>query len=136
SRWSAGDAEQLAAIFAPAIYGLIPTPAMRCTVALLEFIYFAKLPVFGAVEREGLQQAKTRFFADLPAFARVRIGKDGEDKGFDNIPKIHSLHHYDVDIANVGPVTFVSTEYSESLHSIDLKDPFRGTNKNNADTQI
>ncbi|KAH8919931.1 hypothetical protein BT69DRAFT_1192661, partial [Atractiella rhizophila] len=136
SRWSAGDAEQLAAIFAPAIYGLIPTPAMRCTVALLEFIYFAKLPVFGAVEREGLQQVKSRFFADLPAFARVRIGKDGEDKGFDNIPKIHSLHHYDVDIANVGPVTFVSTEYSESLHSIDLKDPFRGTNKNNADTQI
>ncbi|KAH8928069.1 hypothetical protein BT69DRAFT_1213335 [Atractiella rhizophila] len=81
SRWSAGDAEQLAAIFAPAIYGLIPTPAMRCTVALLEFIYFAKLPVFGAIEREGLQQAKTRFFADLPALLVSVLVKTGKIKG-------------------------------------------------------
>ncbi|KAH8913575.1 hypothetical protein BT69DRAFT_1274972 [Atractiella rhizophila] len=136
SRWSAGDAQQLAAIFAPAIYGLVPTPALRCTVALLEFVYFANLPVFGNEERDSLQQAKTRFFADLAAFACVRVGKDGKEKGFDNIPKIHALHHYDDDIVNVGPVTFLSTEYSEALHSVDLKDPFRGTNKNNADSQI
>ncbi|KAH8922878.1 hypothetical protein BT69DRAFT_1319887 [Atractiella rhizophila] len=85
SRWSAGDAQQLAAIFAPAIYGLVPTPALRWTVALLEFVYFANLPVFGNEEH-------------------------GKEKGFDNIPKIQAFHHYDDDIVNVESVTFLSTE--------------------------
>ena len=46
-----------------------------------------------------------------------------------NIPKIHSLQHYEQKIRNFGTPDNFDTEYTEHQHIIDTKQPYRRTNK-------
>ena len=48
-----------------------------------------------------------------------------------DLPKLHSLHHYDEKIKMFGTPDNFDTDYTENRYIVDAKQPYRKTNKVN-----
>ena len=94
----------------------------RATRALLDFMYMARYPIHSAETLDALDDALATFHANREIFVTLGIRT-----GF-NIPKLHSLLHYDRCIKLFGTTDNYSTETSEHLHIDFTKDAYRASN--------
>ena len=89
----------------------------------LDFLYLARLPIQSSKTLNLLDYALQAFHDDMAIFINLGIRKDY------NIPKLHACRNYKSSIKLFGSTDNYDTQYTESLHKIFSKDPFRASNK-------
>ena len=93
--------------------------AMR---ALLDFLYLAQLPSHTTSTLRRLEESLGRFHDNKEVFIDLSIRQQF------NLPKLHSLQHYQSSIALFGTTDNYNTKQSERLHINFTKDAYRATN--------
>jgi len=95
---------------------------VRCTRALLDFMYLARYPIHTTETLDRLDSALRSFHDNKDIFTDFGI------RDHFNIPKVHSLCHYRDFIELFGAADNFNTEYSERLHIELAKDAYAATN--------
>ncbi|KAG1873270.1 hypothetical protein C8R48DRAFT_669873 [Suillus tomentosus] len=99
-----------------------PARLVRATRSLLDFLYFAQLPVHSDSSIDALEMALDEFHANKGIFEDL-----GVHNNF-NIPKLHFLQHYAELIKLFGTTDNFNTEATERLHIDFAKDAYAATN--------
>ena len=95
---------------------------LRAVRALMDFLFLAQLKSQTSETISKMQDHLTQFHDNKAIFVDIGVRKQF------NLPKLHSLSHYDSSIRLFGTTDNYNTEQSERLH-IDLaKDAYRATN--------
>jgi hypothetical protein len=102
--------------------GQVPSRAIRAVRALLDFLYLAQLPSHSTDTLCSLDDALALFHENKSVFADLGV------RDHFNIPKFHSLIHYQSSITLFGTTDGYNTEQSERLHIDFAKDAYRATN--------
>ncbi|KAI0688790.1 hypothetical protein BC835DRAFT_1283994 [Cytidiella melzeri] len=98
--------------------------------SLLDFLFLAQYPIHTATTLTALRMALESFHDNKDIFVDLGI-RDGF-----NLPKLHSLMHYEDAVKLFGTTDNYSTETTERLH-IDLaKDAYRATNRKDEYSQM
>lgn len=103
--------------------GQVPSHVIRAVRALLDFLYIAQLPSHTTDTLRSLDDALAMFHENKSVFADLGV------RNHFNIPKLHSLIHYQSSIALFGTIDNYNTEQSERLHIDFAKDAYRATNR-------
>ena len=102
--------------------GLDPSRLLRAVRALMDFIFLAQYKTHTSDTISKMQDHLTQFHDNKAIFVDLGVRKKF------NLPKLHSLSHYNSSIRLFGTADGYNTEQSERLH-IDLaKDAYRATN--------
>jgi hypothetical protein len=100
-----------------------PSRVIKAVRALLDFLYLAQLPSHTTDTLHRLNKSLELFHQNKTVFADLGVREQF------NLPKLHSLIHYQSSITLFGTTDNYNTEQSECLH-IDLaKDAYRATNR-------
>lgn len=103
--------------------GQVPSRVIKAVRAALDFLYLAQYPSHTSETLRHLDDALVRFHANKEVFIDL-----GTRNGF-NIPKFHSLIHYQSSITLFGTTDNYNTEQTERLHIDFAKDAYRATNR-------
>ena len=96
---------------------------LTCAVrALLDFIYLSQYSVHTTKSLNALDDALRRFHEDKDIF--IELGA----RQHLNLPKLHSLTHYQRSIVLFGAADNYNTEQSERLHIDFTKNTYKATN--------
>jgi hypothetical protein len=93
--------------------------------ALIDFAYYASLQSHTTQTLAGLRKALDDFHANKDAF--IELG--GREQVHFNIPKVHSLEHYEQLIHLFGSADGFNTESPERLHIDFAKNAYRASNR-------
>jgi hypothetical protein len=93
--------------------------------ALIDFAYYASLQSHTTQTLAGLRKALDDFHANKDAF--IELG--GREQVHFNIPKVHSLEHYEQLIYLFGSADGFNTESPERLHIDFAKNAYRASNR-------
>ncbi|KAG2741893.1 hypothetical protein P692DRAFT_20750106, partial [Suillus brevipes Sb2] len=99
-----------------------PARLVRATRSLLDFLYFAQLPVHSDSSIDALETALDEFHANKGIFEDLGVRNNF------NIPKLHFLQHYAELIKLFGTTDNFNTEATERLHIDFAKDAYAATN--------
>jgi len=103
---------------------------IRSACALLDFLYIAQFPSHTMDTLHRLDESLVLFHQNKSIFADLGVREHF------NIPKLHSLFHYQLSIALFGTTDNYNTEQSECLHIDFAKDAYRATNHKNEYSQM
>jgi len=95
---------------------------IRAVRALLDFLYIAQLPSHTTDTLRRLDDSLVLFHQNKSIFVELGVREHF------NIPKFHSLFHYQSSITLFGTTDNYNTEQSERLHIDFAKDAYRATN--------
>ena len=109
---------------------LDPSRMVRAIRAFLDFLFLARLPIQSSKTLDLLDHALQAFHDHMAIFVDLGIRKDF------NIPKLHACRHYKSSIKLFGSTDNYDTQYTECLHKIFSKDPYRKTNKKDELSQM
>lgn len=105
-----------------------PDPRLVVAVrALMDFVYLASLQSHTSHTLLALRQALDTFHLNKQVF--IELG--GRDSTHFNIPKLHSLDHYEELIRLFGSADGFNTESPERLHIDFAKNAYRASNRKN-----
>jgi hypothetical protein len=127
SQWTGTEHKEMERVFA----GLIAScPQSNIRVieavrAVTDFIYFASLQQHTSKSLLALRHALDEFHRVKDVFLEL----DGRHGGHFNIPKIHSMEHYEPLIRLFGSTDGYNTESPERLHIDYAKNAFRASNR-------
>ena len=93
--------------------------------ALIDFAYYASLQSHTTHTLAGLRRALDDFHANKDVF--IELG--GREQNHFNIPKVHSLDHYEELIRLFGSADGFNTESPERLHIDFAKNAYRASNR-------
>ena len=117
-------------IFIPSVRGLLPSEEItQCLTAFVEWYFYASSPI---------QTEKTLAEQDalLSRFDELKEPFVNISPSSLNFPKFHSLQHFSEATRRFGTPDNVDTEITEHQHRIDVKSPYRRTNKRNPLSQV
>ncbi|KAJ6464432.1 hypothetical protein C8R45DRAFT_840248 [Mycena sanguinolenta] len=124
SQWTGTEHKEMEKVF----LGLVAAGAHPQMVAavrgLIDFAYFASLESHTSITFAGMRNALDTFHANKQIFIELK----GRNNHF-NIPKIHSLDHYEPLLGLFGSADGFNTESPERLHIDYAKNAYRATNK-------
>ncbi|KAJ6611866.1 hypothetical protein B0H10DRAFT_2283854 [Mycena sp. CBHHK59/15] len=124
SQWTGAEHKEMEKVF----LGLIAAGAHPQMVAavrgLMDFAYFASLQSHTSITLAGLRDSLDTFHANKQIFIDLK----GRANHF-NIPKIHSLDHYELLIRLFGTADGFNTESPERLHIDYAKNAYRASNR-------
>jgi len=123
TQWTGREHKEMQCVFAGLIVGAVELKVLKCTVAVIDFIYLSQLHVHTTWTIASLQRALKEFHANKDVFIQASICEDF------NIPKIHSMVHYCESIRSHGCLDGYNTESPEQLHIDFTKDAYRASNK-------
>ena len=95
---------------------------MKAVRALLDFLYLAQFTSHTSETIRRLQDSLATFHNNKGIFVDLGV------RDHFNIPKLHSLSHYEASIRLFGTTDNYNTEQSERLHIDMAKDAYRATN--------
>ncbi|KAH9857661.1 hypothetical protein C2E23DRAFT_719558 [Lenzites betulinus] len=124
-QWTGDDSKALMKIYLPALHGHVPTDAIRSVRSFLEFCYIARRSEHFPATIEGMQDACSKFWQYREIFRSV----PGVLKKDFNLPRQHSMLHYERHIWNFGAPSGLCTSITESKHIKAVKEPWRRSNR-------
>ncbi|QRW23044.1 DNA-directed RNA polymerase subunit beta' [Rhizoctonia solani] len=110
-------------VFIGIMYGLVPNCVLKTVLAVIDFIYYAWLPIHTTTTLQLLDNALARFHQFKDVFVDLEIRKDF------NINKIHSMVHYLELIWQMGAADGYNTETPKQLHIKFAKRAYKATNR-------
>lgn len=126
SQWTGKEYKDMEKIFVAVVTGhpKVSGEMGKAASALINFIFLAQLPTHTDNTIRAMQR-------ELIAFHQVKnvFCKHGVCKGFNGIPKFHSLEHYTQLIRSKGSPDGYSTEHPERLHIDFAKKGYRASNR-------
>ncbi|CCO36287.1 hypothetical protein BN14_10419 [Rhizoctonia solani AG-1 IB] len=120
---TANKHRQMQKVFIGVMHGLVPDRALKAVIAVLDFIYYARLPVHTDTTLDLLDEALARFHSVKDVFIEYEIRTDF------NVNKIHSMIHYSESIRQLGAADGYNTETPERLHIEFAKHAYLATNR-------
>lgn len=122
SQWTGREHKEMQRTFVSLLAGAVPSEVLTVTRALIDFIYYAQLQSHTDETLAHLKRSLDTFHAHKDVFRQLGIRKHF------NIPKFHTLLHYEEAIRSRGSCDGFNTELPERLH-IDLaKNAYRASN--------
>ena len=110
--------------------GQSPSRILGATRALLDFLFLAQLPSHTTGTLLQLKESLSHFHDNKEVFIDLGIREQF------NLPKLHSLQHYQSSIELFGTTDNYNTEQSERLHIDFAKDAYRATNRKDEYSQM
>jgi hypothetical protein len=110
-------------VFIGVMAGLVPEDVLPAIIAVIDFIYYARLPSHTSSTLDLLDDALQRFHAHKDVFIKYQI------RTHFNINKIHSMTHYFHAIWELGAADGYNTETPERLHIEFAKRAYKATNR-------
>ncbi|CAE6475454.1 unnamed protein product [Rhizoctonia solani] len=120
---TANEHREMQKIFTAVMAGLVPEDVLPAILAVIDFIYFAQLPVHTTATLALLDDALDRFHENKDVFIKYDIRTDF------NINKIHAMSHYVEAILELGAADAYNTETPERLHIEFAKRAYKATNR-------
>jgi hypothetical protein len=118
-------------VYLPAIEGHVPTEAVRCLRAFLEFCYIARRNVHNKKSLTDLDDALQRFHHYRTIFEHTGVRPDGF-----SLPRQHAMTHYLTRIRAFGGPNGLCSSITESKHIKAVKEPWRRSNRFEALSQM
>ncbi|CAE6448234.1 unnamed protein product [Rhizoctonia solani] len=120
---TANKHRQMQKVFIGVMQGLVPDRVLKAVIAVIDFIYYARLPVHTDTTLQLLDDALARFHELKNVFVEFEIRTNF------NINKIHSMIHYSESIRQLGAADGYNTETPERLHIEFAKRAYKATNR-------
>ncbi|KAJ7195819.1 hypothetical protein GGX14DRAFT_376655 [Mycena pura] len=124
SQWTGTEHKEMEKVFLGLIAAGAPPQMVTAVRGVIDFAYFASLQSHTSITLRGMRDALDAFHANKQIF----IDLEGR-KGHFNIPKIHSLDHYETLIRLFGTADGFNTESPERLHIDYAKNAYRASNR-------
>src|SRR5215472_15703188 len=113
-------------IYLPAIAGHVPNEMVKTISAFLEFCYLVRRSVITEDVLVGIRDALHRFHQHRQIFLTTNVQKDF------NLPRQHSMTHYQKLIELFGAPNGLCSSITESKHIKAVKKPWRRSNRHKA----
>lgn len=120
---TANEHKEMQKVFIAVMAGLVPEDVLPAIVAIIDFVYYARLPAHTTGTLDRLDEALQRFHDHKDVFIKYKIRTDF------NINKIHSMCHYYEAIMELGAADGYNTETPERLHIEFAKRAYKATNR-------
>jgi hypothetical protein len=111
-------------VYLPAIEGYMPDKMMQVMCAFLEFCYIARCDIHNTHSLKALDDALQQFHCHCKIFRT----SSARTRGFDNLPRQHSLTHYTKLIQAFGAPNGLCSSITESKHIKAVKEPWQCSN--------
>ncbi|KAH9028893.1 hypothetical protein EDB85DRAFT_1969124 [Lactarius pseudohatsudake] len=129
-QWTGDDSKALMKVYLPAIEGHVPSEAVRCFRAFLEFCYIARSDTITERTILNLEDALRRFHDYRSVFQATGVRLDI------SLPRQHSMMHYSMLIRLFGAPNGLCSSITESKHIKAVKEPWRRSNRYHALLQM
>ncbi|KAF8800429.1 hypothetical protein BYT27DRAFT_7262837 [Phlegmacium glaucopus] len=129
-QWTGNNSKALMKVFLPAISGLVPDAMVRAVSAFMEFCYLVRWSQIDESILVQIDAAVQRYHEERQIFITLGIHNH-----FD-LPRQHSLLHYQSLIQMFGAPNGVCSSITESKHIKAVKQPWRRSSRNNAIGQM
>jgi hypothetical protein len=113
-----------AQVYLPVIEGYVPDEMVQAMCAFLEFCYIAQCDVHNTHSLKALDDALQQFHCHHEIFRT----SSAHTRGFDNLPRQHSLTHYTKLIWAFGAPNGLCSSITESKHIKAVKEPWQHLN--------
>ena len=123
SQWTGREHKEMQRVFVSLLVGAVQPAVLRTAVAVIDFIYYARLQVHTSKTLLALETALKSFHENKDIFVQ-----EGIREHF-NIPKLHQMLHYAEAIRSHGTADGYNSEASERLHIDYAKEGYRASNK-------
>ncbi|KAI0359458.1 hypothetical protein OH77DRAFT_1395599 [Trametes cingulata] len=123
-QWTGDDSKALMKVFLPAIHGYLPSEAVRCVAAFLEFTYFVRREAHTPSSIDSMNHALQRFHQYREVFRTPGVRAEGF-----SLPRQHSCLHYQDRIWAFGSPNGLCSSITESKHITAVKEPWRRSNR-------
>ncbi|EPQ52316.1 hypothetical protein GLOTRDRAFT_47557 [Gloeophyllum trabeum ATCC 11539] len=130
SQWTGTEHKEMEKVFVPMLSGAIQPRALQAARAVVDFIYFASFHQHTSESLGRMEQALADFHEYKDIF--ITLGR----RDHFNIPKLHSMLHYQAAIRLLGSCDGYNTESPERLHIDYAKDAYRASNKRDYTEQM
>ncbi|KAF8815301.1 hypothetical protein BYT27DRAFT_7226011 [Phlegmacium glaucopus] len=129
-QWTSNNSKALMKVFLPAISGLVPDAMIRAVSAFMEFCYLVQRSQIDESILVWINAAVQRYHEEHQIFITLGIHNH-----FD-LPRQHSLLHYQSPIQMFGAPNGVCSSITESKHIKAVKQPWRHSSWNNTIGQM
>jgi hypothetical protein len=130
SQISGKERKDMACILLGCLVGKVPSEAIVCYRALLDFIYISQYPTHDDDSLQYLEDALNLFHEHKHVLINLGVREHLD------IPKFHSMLHYVESIKNFGTTDNYNTEMFERFHIDMAKDGWRASNFKNEVPQM
>lgn len=130
SQTTGKEHKEMEKVFIGVMAGLVPPDVLPVICALIDFIYYAQLPVHTDTTISWLDEALKRFHDAKDVFIRYGV------RTHFNINKLHSMLHYSTSIRELGTLDGYNTESPERLHIEFAKRAYKATNRHDFFAQM
>ncbi|TEB37729.1 hypothetical protein FA13DRAFT_1614435, partial [Coprinellus micaceus] len=130
SQWTGSEHKEMQRVLIGLLAGSVQAEVMKAAVALLDFIYLARLKRHTSKTLDLLETALKTFHEHKDIFVRLDI------RSHFNFPKMHQLVHYADSIRSRGSADGYNTESPERLHIDYAKAAYRASNKRDYTKQM
>ncbi|KAJ7429562.1 hypothetical protein B0H11DRAFT_1944597 [Mycena galericulata] len=124
SQWTGTEHKEMEKVFLGLVAAGAHPQMVKAVRGLIDFAYFASLQSHTSKTLLGMRNALDTFHANKQIFIDLK----GRKNDF-NIPKIHSLDHYELLIRLFGSADGFNTESPERLHIDYAKNAYRASNR-------
>ncbi|RDB21586.1 hypothetical protein Hypma_011245 [Hypsizygus marmoreus] len=125
SQWTGTEHKEMEKVFLGLVASNAHGQVIKAVHALIDFVYYASLQSHTSHTLLALRQALDDFHANKQIF----IDLEGRSQLHFNIPKVHSLEHYEYLISLFGSADGFNTESPERLHIDYAKNAYRASNR-------
>lgn len=133
SQWTGTEHKEMEKVFLGIVSSdTADSGVIKAVRGLVDFTYYASLQSHTTITLLGLRNALNEFHANKEAF--IKLG--GRDQPHFNIPKVHSLEHYEELIRQFGTADGFNTESPERLHIDYAKEAYRASNRRDYISQM
>ncbi|KAJ6527329.1 hypothetical protein DFH09DRAFT_1328133 [Mycena vulgaris] len=124
SQWTGTEHKEMEKVFLGLIAAGAVPDMVKAVRGLIDFAYFASLQSHTSKTLDGMRDALNTFHAHKQIFIDL-----GGRKNHFNIPKVHSLDHYEPLMRLFGTADGFNTESPERLHIDYAKNAYRASNR-------
>ncbi|KAG6848387.1 hypothetical protein H0H93_000646 [Arthromyces matolae] len=125
SQWTGAEHKEMERVFLALVAKGVDERVVRAVRGIIDFAYFASLQSHTSDSLLGLRRSLDLFHENKQAF----IDLHGRTQDHFNIPKLHSLEHYEDMIRLFGSADGYNTESPERLHIDFAKKGYRASNR-------
>ncbi len=125
SQWTGSEHKEMEKVFLALVAAHACKEVILAVRGIIDFIYLASLQSHTSTTLDLLHHSLDQFHANKYIFIEL----EARAQGHFNIPKIHSMEHYEDLIQLFGSADGYNTEAPERLHIDYAKDAYRATNR-------
>ncbi|KAG5649390.1 hypothetical protein H0H81_004151 [Sphagnurus paluster] len=125
SQWTGTEHKEMEKVFVGLVAIGVDERVVKSVQAIIDFVYYASLQSHTTQTLLALRHSLDEFHANKSVF--IELG--GRQQDHFNIPKVHSIEHYEECIVLFGSADGFNTESSERLHIDFAKNAYRASNR-------